>query len=261
MASPNRDDRPVAPTRLPRWRSATAPRSDGRMAHDWGLIVPISASITANREVLFSQFGETVPLVHCLHSRVMSGRRNADAVIAVAEALYTDVKALLAANAVYVAVVPVPGRGSREECLAAGLARLSPGIQYVLVHDIHRPLASTDLIDRILDGLRQGNDVVVPALAMVDSVKSVDSAGAVTETVDRSRLRSAQYPRGFQRRHLANILATAGAVDDFDELILAGRAGVHPTIVDGDPDAFALDIPRDVGLAEAIYTCRLAEQR
>ena len=261
MASANRDDGPVAPTRLPRWRSAAAPRSDGRMAHDWGLIVPISASITANREVLFSQFGETIPLVHCLHSRVMSGRRNADAVIAVADALYTDVKALLAAHAVSVAVVAVPGRGSREDCVSAGLARLSPAIQYVLVHDIHRPLASINLVDRILDGLRQGNDVVVPALAMVDSVKTVDAAGAVTETVDRTFLRSAQYPRGFHRQHLANILAAADAHDDLDELILARRAGVHPSIVDGDPDAFALDIPRDVGLAEAIYTCRLAEQR
>src|SRR6476661_393163 len=162
MASANFGDGPVAHPRLPKWRSPAVPRSEGRMRSDWGLIVPISASIAANREVLFSQFGETVPLVHCLHSRVISGRRSADAVIAVAEALYTDVKALLAANAVYVAVVPVPGRGSREECLAAGLARLSPGIQYVLVHDIHRPLASTDLVDRILDGLRQGNDVVIP---------------------------------------------------------------------------------------------------
>ena len=261
MATANRDDGPVAPTRLPRWRSAAPARSDGRMRPDWGLIVPISASIAANREVLFSKFGETVPLVHCLHSRMVAGRRTADAVIAVAEALYTDVKALLAANAVSVAVVPVPGRGSREECLSAGLARLSPASRYVLVHDIHRPLASTDLIDRILDGLRQGNDVVVPALAMVDSVKAVDSAGAVTETVDRARLRSAQYPRGFHRQHLADILATADALEDFDELILARRTGVHPTIVDGDPDAFALDIPRDVGLAEAIYTCRLDQLR
>jgi 2-C-methyl-D-erythritol 4-phosphate cytidylyltransferase len=140
------------------------------------------------------------------------------------------------------------------------LAGLNPATRYVLVHDIRRPLASSDLADRILDSLRRGSDVVVPALTMVDSVKAVDSAGAVTETVDRSLLRSAQFPRGFEREHLTTIL---GAIDagDFDEFVLAQRAGIPATVIDGDPDAFALDIPRDVGLADAIYTCRLAEQR
>lgn len=230
------------------------------MKSDWALIVPIPASIAANREVLFSQFGETVPLVHCLRSILTSGRGTATAVVAVADALYTDVNAILAANGVSVNVVGVTGPGTRELCLSAGLAELSPAIRYVLVHDIHRPLASTDLADRILDGLRRGNDVVIPALAVVDSVKTVDSAGAVTETVDRSLLRSVQFPRGFQREHLTAILAAVGA-DDFDELVLAQRTGVPATVIDGDPEAFALDFPRDVELADAIYACRLAEQR
>jgi 2-C-methyl-D-erythritol 4-phosphate cytidylyltransferase len=253
-------DRPAPHPRLPRWRSAAVERSVGRMKSDWALIVPVPASIAANRDVLFSQFGETVPLVHCLHSILTSGWRTADAVVAVANALATDVEALLAANGVSVPVVAVAGAGTREQCLSAGLASLNPATRYILVHDIHRPLASTDLADRILDGLRRGEEVIVPALAMVDSVKTVDSAGAVTETVDRSLLRSAQFPRGFQRQVLTTILTEVGA-DDFDELVLARRAGVPTTVIDGDPDAFALDIPRDVGLADAIYACRLAEQR
>jgi 2-C-methyl-D-erythritol 4-phosphate cytidylyltransferase len=261
VANANVHNAPAAPARLPRWRSATVVQSEGRRRSDWGLIVPIPASIAATREVLFTQFGETVPLVHCIQSRLVSGRRTADAVIAVADALYTDVKALLAAHGVSAIVEPVMGRGTREDCLSVGLARLSPATKYVLVHDIHRPLASTDLADRILDVLRQGNDVVIPALAMVDSVKTVDSAGAVTETVDRSRLRSAQFPRGFHRQRLTAILGAVDAPDDFDEVFLAHCAGVTPAVVDGDPDAFALDIPRDIGLADAIYTCRLAEQR
>jgi 2-C-methyl-D-erythritol 4-phosphate cytidylyltransferase len=261
VANANADHSPVAPAQLPRRRSATVARNDGRMRSDWGLIVPIPASMAATREVLFAQFGETVPLVHCLESCLIAGRQKAEAVIAVAEALYTDITALLAAHGVTATVEPVTGRGSREECLSAGLARLSPATQYVLVHDIHRPLASTDLTDRVLDGLRKGNDVVIPALALVDSVKTVDSVGAVTETVDRSRLRSAQFPRGFRRENLTAILGIVDAIGDFDELISAHGAGVSPAVVDGDPDAFALDIPRDIGLADAIYTCRLAEQR
>jgi 2-C-methyl-D-erythritol 4-phosphate cytidylyltransferase len=260
MANANVANGPISPHRLPRWRSAVVARSVGRMKPDWALIVPVPASIAANREVLFSQFGETVPLVHCLHSILTAARCSADAIVAVADVLFTDVKALLAAHGVSATVVPVPGRGTRSECLSAGVDRLRAPIRYVLIHDIYRPLASADLADRILDGLRRGNDVVMPAMAMVDSVKTVDSAGAVTETVDRTRLRSAQFPRGFQRDHLAALLATAVG-DDFDEVVLAQRTGAPTTVIEGDPDAFAVDIPRDVGLADAIYMCRLAEQR
>jgi 2-C-methyl-D-erythritol 4-phosphate cytidylyltransferase len=224
------------------------------------MILPIPADIAANREVLFSQFGATIPLVHCLRSMLISGRPAVDAVVAVADVLYADVKALLAANGVSVNVLAVSGQGTREQCLSAGLAAVRSAAPYVLVHDIRRPLASTDLADRILDSLRRGSDVVIPALAMVDSVKTVDASGTVTETVDRAQLRSVQFPRGFRRQHLSDFLGAVD-VDDFDELVLARRSGVPATIIDGEPDAFVLEIPRDVGLAHAIYSCRLAEQR
>ncbi len=227
---------------------------------DWALIVPIPASIATNREVLSAEFGGTVPLVHCLRSVLTSAIPTADAVVAVAAALCADVEALLATYGLAVPIVAVAGRGTRVQCLAAGLAGLGPGIRYVLVHDIRRPLASTDLAGRVVDALRRGSDVVLPALALVDSVKSVDGAGAVTATVDRTLLRSAQFPRGFQRHHLATVLARAED-DDFDELMVARRAGLYTTVIDGDPDAFALDIPRDVELADAIYARRDAEQR
>jgi 2-C-methyl-D-erythritol 4-phosphate cytidylyltransferase len=230
------------------------------MSFDWTLVVPVPASFAANREVLFTQFGETVSLVHCLRSMLTPGLRSAGAVVAVAGVLYTDVQALLAANGISATVVAVTGEGTREQCLSAALATLDPEVTHILVHDIRRPLASADLADRILDSLRRGSLVVIPALAMVDSIKTVDSSGTVTETVDRASLRSVQFPRGFRREQLTTIIEGVDA-DDFDELVLARRKGLHVTIIEGDPDAFALDIPRDVGLADAIYTCRLAQQR
>lgn len=259
MANPGSPDGTAAPARLPQRPGATARRGHGRAKPDWALVVPIPAAIASDRDLLFTQFGDTLPLMLCLQNRLVSERPAADAVIAVADVLYAEVNALLAGHDVRVAVQPVSGRGTREECLSAALARIDPATQYVLVHDIHRPLAPTDLTDRILDRLREGNDVVIPALPMVDSVKVVDSTDAVTETVDRSRLRSAQYPRGFHRAYLATILGALDAAGDLDEIILADRTG--PTIIEGDPDAFALDFPRDIKLAEAIYTCRLADER
>ena len=117
--------------------------------------------------------------------------------------------------------------------------------EYVLVHDVRRALAPAELAGRVLDGLRGGADAVVPALALVDSVKSVGDTGTVLDTVDRSTLWAEQYPRGFRRA----LLETA-----------AGE-GVPHAVIDGHPDAFVLEFPRDALLANAIHACRLAGQR
>lgn len=197
-------------------------------------------------------------MAHCLLTMVAAGP--VDAVLAVAEPLHADVATAVAAHRVPVAVESVPGRATRAQCLSAGLRRLGPDVDDVLVHDVHRPLASADLANRVLEGLRRDVEVVVPALGMVDSVKTVDEAGAVTETVDRSTLWSAQYPRGFRRTRLEAMLAAA-RTDGFDELDAARHAGIPVTLVEGDPDAFLVEIPRDVALADAIHACRVAGQR
>lgn len=232
--------------------------AEGR-AVDWALLLPIPASLAAHREVLFSRFGGNVALVHCLRAMGTSAGRSGDAVVAVAEVLYADVQALLAANGVAATVVSVPGGGSRRQCLAAGLVVLPTEASYVLVHDIRSSLACADLVQRILGSLRQGNDVVVPALALVDSVKTIDASGSVLGTADRSLFQSVQYPRGFRRQHLESMVGAVGD-DRFDELVATQQAGLRATLIDGDPDAFALEIPRDVGLADAIHTRRIVQQ-
>jgi 2-C-methyl-D-erythritol 4-phosphate cytidylyltransferase len=64
-----------------------------------------------------------------------------------------------------------------------------------------------------------------------------------------------QYPRGFTAGQLSQLLA-GSAEDEFDELDEALRTGTPITLVDGDADAFVVELPRDAPFVEAIIACR-----
>ena len=140
------------------------------------------------------------------------------------------------------------------ECLAAhdlsdvpvrtAPAPLGAGDQ-VLMHDVRYPLAPAELAARVAAGLAD-HDVVLPVLPMTDSVKAVATNDIVLGNVDRSELVTAQYPRGYRSAVLARF-----APDDLAALISAGLA---IGIVDGDPNAFVVDLAQDRELLEAIVT-------
>ena len=167
-------------------------------------------------------------------------------VVAAAEPLVDDVRAALASEELAsVSVAAVAGSASRADCLGAALEYLrqaSFSTTHVLVHDISSPLASADVAQRVIAGMRGGGTVVMPELAVTDSVKAVDAHGSVTATVDRSVLRAIQFPRGFAIDTLAGLLAHRTS-DDFDEIAVAIGAVAPITFVDGDPDAFRAELP------------------
>jgi 2-C-methyl-D-erythritol 4-phosphate cytidylyltransferase len=222
------------------------------MAVDVAAIVPVPVTFVDNTAAAFEPLAGEPPL-----ARVVRTTRGA-AVVAVAAPLLGAVRESLAAHglsAVGVAVAEDPG--SRAKCLAAGLHYLKDQPRHVLIHDVRRPLAPARVRDRVIAGLQAGSPVVMPVLAVTDSVKAVDAHGSVTGTLDRSTLRVVQYPRGFAAEHLPRLLAGRTS-DEFDELDESLRTGTPITLVDGDSDAFAVELPRDAAFVEAIITCRLA---
>ena len=221
------------------------------MAVDLAAIVPLPATYVHNAAAALDPLAGTAPL-----ARVVRTMRGA-AVVAVAGPLVDAVRESLAAHglsAVGVAVAEDPG--SRAQCLVAGLDYLKEQSLHVLIHDVRRPLAPDSVRDRVIAGLQAGSQVVMPALAVTDSVKAVDESGSVTGTLDRSMLRAVQYPRGFTADQLSQLLA--GTSDEFDELNESLRTGTPITFVDGDSDAFVVELPRDAAFVEAIITCRPA---
>ncbi|OKH80447.1 hypothetical protein EB75_20635 [Mycobacterium sp. ST-F2] len=153
-----------------------------------------------------------------------------------------------------VAVVAAEGLASAAaECLAAhGLSDVpvltAPNClgDAVLVHDVRYPLAPADLAVRVAAGLVE-HDVVVPVLPMIDSVKSIAAHHIVLGNVDRAELVTAQYPRAFSATALAQLPQT-------DDLAALMRADLKVGTVEGDPNAFAVDLAHDRELLDAIVS-------
>lgn len=164
---------------------------------------------------------------------------------------------------------------SRQASVAAGLEALSQTAAAlsddspVLIHDAARPLVSPQLVSRVIDALRAGEQAVIPGLAVADTLKSfhevseasagqVRSARYVDTTVDRAGLVAVQTPQGFpwkvirelHRRAAASANSEATALTD--DAGLAQQAGIPVRIVPGEGRALKITAPIDLVFARAI---------
>src|SRR5204862_5226524 len=90
------------------------------------------------------------------------------------------------------------GGPTRQHSVMHGLealARHAP--DFVLIHDAARPLASPELIDRVIAALHHGAEAVVPLLPVGDTLKLRDASGA-WRTLPRDGVHRAQTPQGFR---------------------------------------------------------------
>ena len=114
------------------------------------------------------------------------------------------------------------GGATRADSVRAGLAALMDGVEAVLVHDAARALTPEAVFHRVADALAAGAEAVIPAVAVVDTVKTVthtsgtDAAIApelVTGTAPREELRAVQTPQGFRLATLLQAHTAAAALD------------------------------------------------
>ncbi|HEY5578993.1 MAG TPA: 2-C-methyl-D-erythritol 4-phosphate cytidylyltransferase, partial [Acidimicrobiia bacterium] len=145
----------------------------------------------------------------------------------------------------------LPGGPRRRDSVAAGLAALGSQVEWVLVHDAARPLASSELVSRVLARLVRGDcDGVVPVVPVRDTIKEVE-AGMVVRTVDRQRLVVVQTPQGFPLGMLRK--AHAATDDDVsDDAVLVERAGGSVVVVEGEALNLKVTHPEDLALAEGL---------
>jgi 2-C-methyl-D-erythritol 4-phosphate cytidylyltransferase/2-C-methyl-D-erythritol 2,4-cyclodiphosphate synthase len=143
---------------------------------------------------------------------------------------------------------PVFGGATRQASVRAGLEKLSPlSPDLVLVHDAARPFASAALISRGIAAAR-ATGAAIPAIAIADTVKTVDPSGTVTGTIDRAPLRLVQTPQAFVFAALleAHHRAQAAGREDFtDDAALAEWAGLKVSTFAGEAGNMKLTTAED----------------
>ena len=130
-------------------------------------------------------------------------------------------------------VLVVAGGKVRSESVANALKVIPSKYQYVLVHDAARAFAPTELAERVLSELIQGQRAVIPALDVVDTIKVIDAEGFVVDTPNRSRLRAVQTPQGFTVDVLKQAHATGS--DATDDAALVSQLGIPVKTIIGEP--------------------------
>ncbi len=144
----------------------------------------------------------------------------------------------------------VTGGAQRSDSVREALWSV-PDAEVVLVHDAARCLTPVSVIQAVVAAVLAGQRAVVPALAVVDTIKQVDSDGRVVATVDRAALRVVQTPQGFAGDLLRRAYrAPSGPVTD--DAGLVERLGETVTTLPGHPHAFKITTPFDLVVAEAV---------
>jgi 2-C-methyl-D-erythritol 4-phosphate cytidylyltransferase / 2-C-methyl-D-erythritol 2,4-cyclodiphosphate synthase len=159
---------------------------------------------------------------------------------------------------------PVAGGATRQASVRAGLEALAaraPAL--VLIHDAARPFLTAALIDRAI-AAGNATGAAVPGITVADTVKQIDAASIVTETLDRSSLRIVQTPQafGFDLILKAHRRAAAAGLDSFtDDAALAEWAGQRVSVFEGESGNVKVTTNDDFVRAELVHLAALADIR
>ncbi|MDQ0770572.1 2-C-methyl-D-erythritol 4-phosphate cytidylyltransferase [Pseudarthrobacter defluvii] len=161
----------------------------------------------------------------------------------------------------------VDGGSTRADSVRSGIAALMEGIEAVLVHDAARALTPESVFHRVSDALAAGADAVIPALPVVDTVKTVAATTGeaavyapevVTGTARREELRAVQTPQGFRIGTLVQAHQAAQTMDEqqsaavTDDAMLVEMLGTPVHVVRGSTQSLKITTPLDLIFAEGL---------
>jgi 2-C-methyl-D-erythritol 4-phosphate cytidylyltransferase/2-C-methyl-D-erythritol 2,4-cyclodiphosphate synthase len=159
---------------------------------------------------------------------------------------------------------PVQGGATRQASVRCGLEALaSRKPELVLIHDAARPFLTSALIDRAIAAAK-ATGAAVPGIAVADTVKQIDGAAIVTETLDRSRLRIVQTPQAFRFDLIfrAHQRAAAVGLESFtDDAALVEWAGQRVSVFEGERGNVKVTTNDDFARAEMTHIAALADIR
>ncbi|MCA8944501.1 MAG: 2-C-methyl-D-erythritol 4-phosphate cytidylyltransferase [Planctomycetes bacterium] len=145
----------------------------------------------------------------------------------------------------------VDGGATRQESMERAFEASTADSDVVLIHDAARPFFSIEATRQaIAIAIEVGGAVLATPVA--DTIKRVDEAGCVIETVERSGLWAAQTPQLCRRDALARSIEIARR-DRFlatDDVSLLEYAGIAVQVVEGSRRNIKVTTPADMEIAE-----------
>ena len=147
--------------------------------------------------------------------------------------------------------------GGDERCHSVlnGLQHLQEqrgGSEWVLVHDVARPCCLRSDIVKLIQQLEHHPVGGLLAIAASDTIKRVDAARQIEETIDRSWLWQAQTPQLFRTRLLLDALnhCISMGMNVTDEAQAIEALGWQSQVVEGARGNIKITRPEDLALAE-----------
>ena len=156
-------------------------------------------------------------------------------------------------------VIGIEGGAARSSSVQRALAAAGEG-ETVLVHDAARPLLTAELARAVIAALQsdEGAAAAIAAAPVTDTIKRVDDAGAVVQTLERRSLWAVQTPQVFRRAALEHALDVPAEVlaEATDDAWLIERAGGKVIVVGVEADNLKVTTPLDLEIAERLLQRR-----
>lgn len=150
----------------------------------------------------------------------------------------------------------VAGGADRCESVYKGVMAADPQAAFVLVHDGARPMVSQEVIGRVIDALRKGNNCAAAAVGVKDTIRIVDPDTGEIRLLDRSHIRAMQTPQGADRQLLAAALKNCmeHKIAVTDDIAALETIGVKPVLVEGAYQNIKITTREDLLVAEGFLS-------
>lgn len=150
---------------------------------------------------------------------------------------------------------------TRQKSVHRGMQRVAADAEWILIHDVARPLVTEELLRKTLVAAQE-TGAAVTSIPAADTLKRADERFYVQKTVSRERLFQIQTPQVFSRSLLEEAMEWAEdkGMDATDEAGLVESMGHKVRLVEGSQYNFKITRSEDLEMAEALLEKRASNR-
>lgn len=152
----------------------------------------------------------------------------------------------------------VEGGKERYHSVAIGLQSIRD-CKYVFIHDGARPMVTRDMLNRLLNCVREEN-ACVAGMPVKDTIKIADEEGSIAATPNRRLVWMVQTPQVFEFSLIKSAYAALleqeedflqkGVAITDDAMVLETLTGHKVKLVEGSYENIKITTPEDIDIAE-----------